>query len=96
MAKKLNREAAGPQTLAIHAGEGPDPVTGASGPNIVMSSTFVTDKREGFSAHELTDASPDSCPHRSSASTRDASIWGMRFAPRRTGWSSGVILAVAA
>jgi methionine-gamma-lyase len=58
MAKKLNREAAGPQTLAIHAGEGPDPVTGASGPNIVMSSTFVTDKPEGFSAHELTDASP--------------------------------------
>jgi methionine-gamma-lyase len=27
----------GVQTLAIHAGEFPDPVTGASAPNLVMS-----------------------------------------------------------
>ena len=30
----------GPNTLAVHAGEVPDPVTGASAPNLVMSSTF--------------------------------------------------------
>ena len=29
----------GLSTTAIHAGEAPDPVTGASAPNIVMSST---------------------------------------------------------
>ena len=58
MARKLDTTQAGPQTLAIHAGEQPDPSTGASSPNIVMSSTFVTDKPEGFSAYELTEASP--------------------------------------
>ena len=58
MARKLDINQAGPQTLAIHGGERPDPATGASSPNIVMSSTFVTDKPEGFSAYELTEASP--------------------------------------
>ena len=58
MARKLDTSLAGPSTLAIHGGEAPDPQTGASGPNIVMSSTFVTDKPEGFSAYELTDESP--------------------------------------
>lgn len=58
MAKALDVSAAGPRTLAIHAGEKPDPATGASSPNIVMSSTFVTDEPEGFSAYELTPESP--------------------------------------
>ncbi len=58
MARKLDIKAVGPQTLAIHAGEHPDPATGASSPNIVMSSTFVTEKPEGFSAYELTEDSP--------------------------------------
>jgi methionine-gamma-lyase len=58
MARKLYISAAGPQTLAIHAGEAPDPATGASSPNIVMSSTYVTDRPEGFSAYELTEESP--------------------------------------
>ena len=58
MARNLDIKAVGPQTLAIHAGEQPDPVTGASSPNIVMSSTYVTDKPEGFSAYELTEDSP--------------------------------------
>ncbi|MDH3669153.1 MAG: PLP-dependent aspartate aminotransferase family protein, partial [Paracoccaceae bacterium] len=58
MARKLDTSLAGPRTLAIHGGEAPDPETGASSPNIVMSSTFVTDKPEGFSAYELTDESP--------------------------------------
>lgn len=39
----------GQQTRAVHAGEAPDPVTGASAPNIVMSTTFVTDEPAGFS-----------------------------------------------
>jgi methionine-gamma-lyase len=58
MAKALNNKAVGPRTLAIHAGEAPDPATGASSPNIVMSSTFVTDEPAGFSAYELTPESP--------------------------------------
>jgi len=58
MAKQIDRNKVGPSTLAIHAGERPDPDTGASSPNIVMSSTYVTDKPEGFSASELTEDSP--------------------------------------
>ena len=45
------------RTAAIHAGESPDPATGASAPNLVMSSTFVTRDAAGFSAHDLDDAS---------------------------------------
>ena len=48
----------GNSTTAIHAGEVPDPITGASAPNIVMSSTYVSEEPAGFSAHELTDESP--------------------------------------
>jgi len=40
---------AGEQTKAIHAGEIPDPVTKASAPNLVMSTTFVVDADAGFS-----------------------------------------------
>jgi methionine-gamma-lyase len=58
MARDLDPKAAGPRTLAIHAGERPDPATGASSPSIVMSSTYVTDGPLGFSAHEMTDESP--------------------------------------
>ena len=45
------------RTAAVHAGESPDPATGASAPNLVMSSTFVTRDAAGFSAHDLDDAS---------------------------------------
>lgn len=48
----------GPMTTAIHAGETPDPTTGASAPAIHMSSTFVSDDISGFSAHDLTPDSP--------------------------------------
>jgi len=48
----------GIESKAIHAGEMPDPVTGASAPNLVMSTTFVTDEPGGFSAHDLGDDSP--------------------------------------
>jgi len=43
----------GAQTLAIHAGEAPDPVTHASSPNLVMSTTFTVDADTGFSVEGL-------------------------------------------
>ena len=48
----------GLQTRAIHAGEGPDPATGASSPNLVMSSTFVVDEEISFSANNMTAETP--------------------------------------
>lgn len=48
----------GLSTIAVHAGEEPDPATGASSPNLVMSSTYVSEDVAGFSAHDLTDESP--------------------------------------
>lgn len=48
----------GLRTQAIHAGEAPDPVTGASAPNLVMSSTFVVDEDVSFSANNLTEEAP--------------------------------------
>ncbi len=48
----------GIQTQAIHAGEGPDPTTGASAPNLVMSSTFVVDEEVSFSANNLSEDTP--------------------------------------
>ncbi len=48
----------GLSTQCIHGGERPDPLTGASSPNLVMSSTFTVDEPVGFSANALTDAAP--------------------------------------
>jgi methionine-gamma-lyase len=48
----------GPQTLSIHGGEAPDPVSGASAPNLVMSSTFVVDEEISFSANNLSSETP--------------------------------------
>jgi methionine-gamma-lyase len=45
------------RTKAVHAGEFPDPATGASAPNLVMSSTFVTHQAAGFSARDLDETS---------------------------------------
>ena len=45
-------------TRAVHSGEAPDPVTGASAPNIVMSSTFVIDEPVSFSAQDIPDDAP--------------------------------------
>ena len=59
MAKKFDPKSAGPRTLAIHAGERPDPATGASSPNLVMSSTFVTSGPAEFSATRLDEDSPN-------------------------------------
>ncbi len=55
---KLSNDTRGTRTTAIHGGEGPDPVTGASAPNIVMSSTYVSEEAAGFSAHDLDANSP--------------------------------------
>ncbi len=48
----------GPRTLAIHAGEDPDPASGASSPSLVMSSTYVVDEEISFSANNLTTETP--------------------------------------
>jgi methionine-gamma-lyase len=58
MADKGGRNSPGQRTLAVHAGEGPDPHTGASAPNIVMSSTFVLDEPVGFSAYDIPEKAP--------------------------------------
>ena len=50
MTSKTNQPAWGERTLAIHAGEGIDPVSRASSPNLVMSSTFAPTEVAGFSA----------------------------------------------
>ena len=55
---KFDHRDKGIQTQAIHAGEEPDPTTGASAPNLVMSSTFVVDEEVSFSANNLTEETP--------------------------------------
>ena len=45
-------------TRAIHAGEKPDPATGPSAPNIVMSTTFVAEPGGSFSAEDFGEATP--------------------------------------
>jgi len=48
----------GIRTLAVHAGEKPDPVTHASAPNLVMSTTFIADPEAGFSVEGLEEDTP--------------------------------------
>ncbi len=48
----------GVQTIAVHGGEAPDPQTGASAPNIVMSSTFVVEEPVSFSVTNVDESSP--------------------------------------
>ena len=48
----------GIRTRAVHAGERPDPSTGASSPNLVMSSTFVVDEPLSFSATNMQEDMP--------------------------------------
>ncbi len=56
MTKRSNRR--GLSTTAIHAGETPDPETGASAPNLVMSTTYAVEKPLGFSIHAIGEDSP--------------------------------------
>ncbi|MGI9480946.1 MAG: trans-sulfuration enzyme family protein [Hyphomicrobiales bacterium] len=55
MSKRNTEISGGLRTTAVHAGEYPDPDTGASAPNLVMSSTFVSEEAAGFSAHDQDD-----------------------------------------
>ena len=45
-------------TRAVHAGEAPDPATGASAPNLVMSTTFTMDEPAGFSINAFAGETP--------------------------------------
>ncbi|MFZ1813018.1 MAG: aminotransferase class I/II-fold pyridoxal phosphate-dependent enzyme [Rhizobiaceae bacterium] len=47
-----------PATVAVHEGDEPDPHTGAAGPSIGTSSTFMVREKAGFSAHDLGADSP--------------------------------------
>ena len=58
MARQHDQKNRKTRTLAVHAGEAPDPVTRASAPNIVMSSTFVLDEPVGFSAYDIPEQAP--------------------------------------
>ena len=51
-------EDVGLQTLAIHAGEDVDEQTGATAPNLVMSTTFATRDAQGFSIKDFGDDMP--------------------------------------
>ena len=55
---KDNSLTRGFMTRAVHSGESPDPTTGASAPNIVMSSTFVIDEPVSFSAQDKPEDAP--------------------------------------
>lgn len=46
------------RTKVVHAGELPDAVTGASAPNLVMSSTFVVEANLPFSAEDISEDMP--------------------------------------
>ena len=48
----------GLQTTAIHGGETPDKQTGASTPNIVMSSTYVVEEPISFSVTNMDAQTP--------------------------------------
>lgn len=55
---KLDIQSLGTQTKAVHAGEPIDGLTQASSPNLVMSTTYVTDPKVAFSAEIPEDAAP--------------------------------------
>ena len=46
----MSNQKKGVRTIAVHAGEGIDPVTRASSPNLVISATFAPAEVTGFSA----------------------------------------------
>jgi methionine-gamma-lyase len=59
VSKQVNEtRALGIRTTAVHAGQGPNPYTGASAPDVVMSTTFVIDPSISFSADMITEDTP--------------------------------------
>ncbi len=97
MARNIDPGAVGAQTLAIHGGEAPDPVTGASSPNLVMSSTFVTEKPEGFSVHEIGGESPFIYSRWANPTVRqlEAKLAALEGAEACAGFASGMAAASA-
>ena len=65
-----NIDLKGIHTRAIHGGEKPDVDTGASAPNLVMSSTFVVDREVSFSANNLPEQTPFVYPRWSNPTTQ--------------------------
>lgn len=55
---KREAQSLGVRTIAVHAGTPANPLTGASAPDIVMSTTFVIPPGISFSADEMTDETP--------------------------------------
>ena len=53
----------GINTRAVHGGEATDPNTGASAPNLVMSTTFAMQEPAGFSIHAFETASEGDKPY---------------------------------
>jgi cystathionine beta-lyase/cystathionine gamma-synthase len=53
-----NQSKYGIQTQAIHAGEKTNPTTGASTPDLAMSSSYVVDQDVSFSANNMSDETP--------------------------------------
>ena len=64
----------GIQTTAIHGGESPDQKTGATAPNIVMSSTFVVDEPISFSVTNVDENTPYMYTRWSNPTTRQLEI----------------------
>lgn len=58
MARKRDERQWRLRTRAVHAGEVPDPITGASAPNLVLSTNFVIDPDTSFSAVDLSEETP--------------------------------------
>ena len=53
-----NPQSASLRTLAVHAGERPDPASGASSPAIVMSTTFIAEPDATFSVEGMNEETP--------------------------------------
>ncbi len=87
----------GIRTTAVHAGESPNPETGASAPDIVMSSTFVVDEKVSFSANNLTDDTPFLYTRWSNPTTKqlETKIAAMEQAPACVAFSSGMAASTA-
>ena len=81
-----------PRTLAVHAGERPDPATRASSPNLVMSATFVTDPDIAFSAERVDADSPFTYSRWSNPTVNqmEAKLAALEGAPACVAFASGM------
>ena len=81
-----------PRTLAVHAGERPDPATRASSPNLVMSATFVADPDITFSAERMDAGSPFTYSRWSNPTViqMEAKLAALEGAPACVAFASGM------